>query len=161
VIEAISAEAYPAENLPRIRKDRPSRLLHLPVRKQLDAMPQETGEPIATSIDLDTAATAAIVIDAWAELESRVAVNVLGRLAPSLTALRSTGMAILHAAHDRDVHALARPLAGETEIPGDLHDIGVLASLLSDAGIRNLIYLGYFSNMCIMQRSLGMLEMHK
>ena len=161
IIEAISAEAFPAENLPRIRKDRPSRLLRLPVRKQPDAMQPETGAPIDTSIDLDTAATATIVIDAWEELGNRVAVNVSERLAPSLTALRSTGMAILHAAHDRDVYALARPLAGETEISGDLHDIGVLASLLSDAGIRNLIYLGYFSNMCIMQRSLGMLEMHK
>jgi nicotinamidase-related amidase len=70
-------------------------------------------------------------------------------------------MAILHAAHDREVHALVQPLAGETEIHGEFHDTNMLASVLSDAGICNLIYLGYFSNMCVLRRSIGMLEMHK
>jgi nicotinamidase-related amidase len=70
-------------------------------------------------------------------------------------------MAILHAAHDREVHPLARPLAGETEVAGEFHDADVIARTLSDAGIQSLIYLGYFSNMCILRRSTGMIEMQK
>ena len=70
-------------------------------------------------------------------------------------------MAIIHAAHDHEIHPLARPLVSETEIPGDFHDIDFIANMLRDAGIQTLIYLGYFSNMCVIQRSIGMLEMKR
>jgi nicotinamidase-related amidase len=161
IVERISVDSYATEKLLRICKDRPGRLLRLQVRKQTHEERQESGESITASIDLDTAATATIIIDAWKMLGDRVAVNVSDKLAPTLTALRLSGMAILHAAHDREVHALVQPLAGETEIQGEFHDTNMLASVLSDAGICNLIYLGYFSNMCVLRRSIGMLEMHK
>ena len=90
-----------------------------------------------------------------------MASNLRNNLAPTLDALRSTGMAVIHAAHDRSIHPLVHPLAGETDIPGEFHDVDIIANAFSDAGIRNLIYLGYFSNMCVIQRSLGMLEMQK
>jgi hypothetical protein len=160
IILGISAETYPVEKFLNIRQDRPHYMLRLPVRKQSDGPLQEIGEPVNTVLDLDTGKTATIVIDAWDVLQGRVALNIADKLAPTLAALRSTSMAILHAAHDRDIHPLARPLAGETQIPGEIH-IDVIASIIADVGIRNLIYLGYFSNMCIIQRSVGMLEMQK
>jgi len=135
-------------------------VLRLPLRKQSDEG-RETAKSTTTIVDLDPAATAAVVIDAWMILEDRAVLNLRDKLAPALTALRSTGMVIVHAAHDRDIHPLARPLPGETEIPGELYDTDVIALMLRDAGIRNLIYLGYFSNMCLVQRSVGMLEMQK
>ena len=161
VLRAISAGSYPAEMLLRIRAVRPSRMLRLPLRTQLDEPERETSRPVTTMVDLDTGATAAIIVDAWQGLEHRVTENIADNLAPTLNALRSTGMAILHAAHDREVHPLARPLAGETEVAGEFHDAGAIARTLSDAGIQSLIYLGYFSNMCILRRSTGMIEMQK
>jgi nicotinamidase-related amidase len=161
IIESISAETYPTERILRIWQNRSSFTLRLPLRKQADGTLQDPGDSTTAIIDLDTRATAAIDIDAWQTHGNRVALNVCDKLAPTLAALRSTGLAILHAAHDQDIHPLVRPLAGETEIPGDFHDTDFIASMLGDAGIRNLIYLGYFSNKCILQRSLGMLEMHK
>lgn len=161
IIRSIAAETWPAESFLRIRRDRPGRVLRLPLRKRLDDPLRETAAPVTTIAELDTGATAAIVVDAWQVLGDRVTQNIRDRLAPTLVALRSTGMAILHAAHDRDAHPLAGPLAGETEIPGDFHDADILAGLMADAGIRSLIYLGYFSNMCVLQRAVGMVEMQK
>jgi Isochorismatase family len=161
VINKIVGETYSAKKILYIRQDRPSRTLRLPLRKQSDGPLQELGDSITTLVDIDVRASATIVIDAWRNLATRVAPNVSDKLAPTLTALRSTGMAILHAAHDREIHPLVRPLPAETEILGEFHDTDVVSGALSDAGIRHLIYLGYFSNMCIVQRSVGMLEMHK
>ena len=163
-LSCISADSYPAEKLLRIGKSRQqTRMLRLPLRKCADTESlRDTGTPVVTSVvALDTASAAAIVIDAWDVTEGRLARNIVGRLAPTLAALRSTGMAIIHAPHDRAIHPLARPIKGETVIPGELMDGGFIANALRDAGIGHLFYLGYFSNLCVLQRSLGMLEMQK
>lgn len=156
---SISAEACPAELPIRIIPNRPDRVLRLPQRKQPDSSWHITSEPLCKIVDLNTRSTAAIVVDAWSDLGPLVATNLIEKLEPTLRALRSTGMAIVHAAHDREIHPLVRPLPGETEIPGEFHDTDIIADLLRDSGIRTLIYLGYFSNMCVLRRSIGMIEM--
>jgi hypothetical protein len=159
---AISADVYPAEKLLLIQQDRRPCELRLPLRSYADGGPsQDIGKSVVTPVTLDTAAAAAIIIDAWDVTESRMERNIADRLVPTLAALRSAGMAIIHAPHDRSIHPLVRPIEGETVIPGEFMDGDLIARMLRDAGIEHLFYLGYFSNVCILQRSLGMLEMQK
>lgn len=166
-LSSVSADRYPAEKLLRIEKNfQHAGTLRLPLRKFTDSGRLQDGEPpVVTTVALDTASTAAIVIDAWETqsrvTESRVERNLVDTLAPTLAALRSSGMAIIHAPHDRAIHPLARPINGETVIPGEFMDGEFIADALRDAGIRHLLYLGYLSNLCVLQRSLGMLDMHK
>ncbi len=162
-LSSVSADRYPAEKLLRIEKNsQHAATLRLPLRKFTDSgRLQDVGTPVVTTVALDTASTAAIIIDAWEETQSRVERNLADTLAPTLAALRSSGMAIIHAPHDRAIHPLARPINGETVIPGEFMDGEFIADALRDAGIRHLLYLGYFSNLCVLRRSLGMLDMHK
>jgi hypothetical protein len=99
VLRAISAGSYPAEMLLRIRAVRPSRMLRLPLRTQLDEPERETSRPVTTMVDLDTKATAAIIVDAWRGLEHRVTENIADNLAPTLNAV----------ALDRYGHSSCRP----------------------------------------------------
>jgi hypothetical protein len=162
-LSSVSADRYPAEKLLRIKKNsQHAATLRLPLRQFADGgRLQDGGTPVVIPLALDTASTAAIVIDAWEEAQSRVARNLADKLAPTLAALRSTGITIIHAPHDRAIHPLARPICGEAVIPGEFMDGDFIADALRDAGIRHLLYLGYLSNLCVLQRSLGMLEMHK
>jgi hypothetical protein len=167
-LSSVSAERYPTEKLLKIEKNfQHAGTLRLPLRKFTDSGRLQDGvPPVVTTVALDTASTAAIVIDAWEETQSgvtqsRVERNLVDTLVPTLAALRSSGMAIIHAPHDRAIHPLARPINGETVIPGEFMDGEVIADALRDAGIRHLLYLGYLSNLCVLQRALGMLDMHK
>jgi hypothetical protein len=162
-LSSVSADRYPAEKLLRIEKSsQQTRTLRLPLRKSANGgRLQDAEPPVVTSVDLDTTSAAAIVVDAWDEMEGRMEQNIADKLAPTLAALRSTGMTIIHAPHDRVIHPLARPIKGETVIPGEFMDGDLVADTLRGAGIRHLLYLGYFSNLCVLRRSLGMLEMHK
>jgi hypothetical protein len=162
-LSSVSAERYPAEKLLKIEKSsQRARTLRLPLRKSANGgWLQGAGGPVVTSVALDTASSAAIVIDAWASAGDRVHQNIADKLAPTLAALRSFGMTIIHAPHDGIIHPLARPNNGETVIPGEFMDGDFIAEILRDAGIRDLLYLGYRSNMCVLRRSLGMLEMQK
>jgi hypothetical protein len=162
-LSSVSADKYPAERLLRIEKSsQQAGTLRLPLRKFADGgRLQDGGMPVVIPLALDTASTAAIVIDAWEETHSRAERNLADKLAPTLAALRSAGITIIHAPHDRAIHPLARPINGETVIPGEFMDGDCIAHALRDAGIRHLLYLGYLSNLCVLQRSLGMLEMNK
>lgn len=160
-ISAITAEAYPDGKLAQIARQRPSYRLRLPLRSGgVSDVPREATVASALA-ELDTAATATIIIDAWNTLGDRIERNIAEKLAPTLTALRSLGMTILHSPHDEAIHPLVRPLDGEIVIPGEFIGTDYIAELLRDAGVTQLLYLGYFSNMCVLSRSLGMLEMSK
>jgi glycosyltransferase involved in cell wall biosynthesis len=160
-ISGISVELCAADDLPLLPRRRPSYRLHLPLRGgAVRDLPREA--PTTTAlVELDTALTATIIIDAWETLGDHIERNIVEKLAPTLTALRSLGVAILHSPHDEAIHPLARPLDGEVVIRGEFIDTDYVAQLLRDAGVTHLLYLGYLSNMCVLSRSLGMLEMSK
>ena len=158
----ILAEPYPTEKLPVIKPAGQSRNLQIPLRfYEVRDHPSETGELVTSQIALDPAVTVAIVIDAWETLGERIGSNISDKLAPALLALRAAGIRIAHLPHDRPIHPLARPLEEETVIPGELMDTDMFADMLRNARVKHLIYLGYFSNQCVLRRSLGMLEMRK
>src|SRR5262249_48939718 len=118
------------------------------------------GQHQVTDKTIETAKLAAVVIDAWAEAgDERVLNNAVEKLGPALELLRSIGTRIIHAPHDHPIHPSAQPLAGEAVLPGDLSDSALIAESLRAAGIQDLIYLGYVSNMCMMNRAIGFLEM--
>lgn len=166
-ISSVTASKYSAEKILNMRRDRPSNLVRLPLRKYACNKPlqKHVGEVI-TPQTIDTATAAAIIIDVWDTLgesreDSRWESNISEKLLPTLAALRSSGMAIVHAAHDRPIHELVRPLDGETVIQGEIMDTDFICNALRDSGIRHLFYMGYVSNKCILMRSIGMLEMVK
>jgi hypothetical protein len=161
-IVSIRAEPCPAGALPHIPSPRPSRVLRIPLRSYGDReSAHEVGDSIITQVDLDTGATAVVIIDAWDTLGNRITTNIVDKLAPTLAALRANGIPIMHVAHDKAVHPLARPLDGEIVVPGEFMDVDFIADMLRHAGVTHLLYLGYYSNQCVLRRSLGMLEMHK
>ena len=141
VIRSIALQTYPAEKIINIQRDRPSHKLRLPLRRQLDRSPQETGKSETTVVELNIAATAALVVDAWYNLGERVEANIRSNLAPTLDALRSTGMAVIHAAHDRSIHPLVHPIAGETNIPGSFMTsiLSLTRSLMPASGISSTL----------------------
>jgi len=162
VIKRVTVDICPAEKLIDVRRDRPRRLLSVPLRKHLH---NDIGA-VATVATIDAAAAAAIVIDAWESPEdpktsSRVLANIADQLVPTLAAVRSIGMAVIHAPHDRSIHPLVRPLEGETVIDGNIMDSDFIAAALRSAGITRLFYMGYLSNVCILTRSIGIIEMSK
>ena len=111
------------------------------------------------SSTLNIRSTAAIVVDAWSDLGPIVATNLLEKLEPTLRALRSTGMAIVHAAHDREIHCLFALFLARRRFPVSFTTWTSLPICSRIPGLKLFIYLGYFSNMCVLQRSIGMIEM--
>ncbi len=159
-ISSISTESCPVEALPRIRSSRPSRLLSVPLRTcHYPEQKGEFGALVTSRVGLDTRASAVLVIDAWESLGDRIAANIVDKLAPTLAALRASGMSVVHLSHDQSVHPLARPSDGDTVIAGEFMDTDFIADMFRTAGIRHLVYLGYYSNQCVLRRSLGILEM--
>jgi nicotinamidase-related amidase len=163
-ILSATAAAYPAERILRVSSDRPSHILRLPLRRYVGNEPPHKHYGYAvTNETVDTAAAAVIVIDAWNTLDEspgdRWNSNITEKLAPTLAALRSTGMAIIHASHDRPVHPLARPLGDETVIQGEIMDSDFIGNALRNSGIKRLFYMGYGSNKCLLWRPVGMVAM--
>jgi nicotinamidase-related amidase len=161
-VHSISAERCSIESLPRIRTPLSSRVLSVRVSycHRDDTL---AAKPVLASklMALDTGTTLAIVIDAWDELDHRIARNISDKLAPTLMALRRAGMNVVHCAHDREIHPLAAPLEGETTVSGEVMDADFIADMFRNAGVKHLLYLGYYSNMCVLTRSAGMIEMQK
>jgi hypothetical protein len=165
-IESVTAEPATPETLSAkqilpIRHDRQSQMLRLPLRKcHYNLATSNLGQYQVTNEATDTAKLAAVIIDAWDEpTEQRAFRNAWERLTPALKILRSIGVSIIHAPHDHPIHPAVQPLADETIVPGDLIDASLIARSLQHAGIEHLCYMGYFSNMCIMNRPIGFLEM--
>jgi nicotinamidase-related amidase len=161
--QPITAETLSAKHSLPLRHDRPSYRLTLPLRKcHYNFMASSLGQYQIFNETIDTAKLAAVIVDAWDEPgDERAFRNAAENIALALRALRAIGVLIIHAPHDHPIHPAAQPLADETVVPGDLMDAALIAKSLQAAGIEHLCYMGYVSNLCIMNRPIGFLEMRK
>jgi nicotinamidase-related amidase len=158
-VERDAKELLSGRTLLPIGCDRPSYTLRLPVR-ECYRLSHGVRQHQVTDRTIETAKLAVVIIDAWdGPDDERVLNNVVEKLGPALELLRSIGGFIIHAPHDHPVHPSAQPVAGEAVLPGDLSDNALISESLRAAGIEYLIYLGYMSNMCMMNRPIGFLEM--
>jgi hypothetical protein len=146
-----------------------SRSFTLPLRRSVPAFggtedaPLRGGGYVSLPMRFTTENTAVIVIDAWAShplagWAARAASNIQGYLRPALDAFRAIGVRIIHSASDWPVHPLAEPLPGEAVIEGGISHRHFAAGLRT-AGVSNLIYMGYSSNRCVLNRPIGIMKM--
>jgi hypothetical protein len=148
------------QSLP-LRHHRPSSTLTLPLRRcHYNLTDSRLGTYQISNETIDVTKLAAIIIDVWDEpADGRAFRNIAEKLAPALKILRSIGVSIIHAPHDHPIHPAVQPLADETIVPGDLTDPALIAKSFQAVGIEHLCYMGYVSNLCIMNRPIGFLEM--
>jgi nicotinamidase-related amidase len=112
-----------------------------------------------------------ILIDVWDRsyndgLSERIDRNVREKLVPALEAAQAYGLTIIHSPHlegstlGYKIHPLASPRDGEFIVDGP-QEQEMLLSILKGRGITTIIYVGYASNMCLLNRPTGFQEMKK
>lgn len=127
-------------------------------------------DPAAYDSEMDTvyiypelivnpAATALVIIDPWAShpndgWAARASANLISHLVPLLSACRSAGMRIVFAPTGRPIHPAVAPLPNETVIatPSSNTDDVALDQALVSWGVDTVLYAGYASNMCVLEK---------
>ena len=114
--------------------------------------------------ELSTHAVALVLIDVWrqhgnAGLQARMDENVRTHLAPLLAAAREAGILVVHSHGRQPVHELATPRPNEIVLRN--YDPRALNLVCRRLGVTHLIYAGYVSNMCIINRPVGVFSMNK
>jgi nicotinamidase-related amidase len=115
--------------------------------------------------------TAFILMDVWDRSyndghSERINGNVREKLVPALEAARAYGLTIIHSPHlegstyGYKIHPLASPQGGEFIVDGP-QEQEMLLSILKGRGITTIIYAGYASNICVLDRPTGFQEMKK
>jgi nicotinamidase-related amidase len=95
--------------------------------------------------------------DGWTE---RARGNVATKIAPLLDRARRNQMTILHAPHRQTIARDARPLPGEINLDdADLASTEALDRFLRLHGIQTLFYAGYATNLCVLNRPVGIIRM--
>ena len=95
--------------------------------------------------------------DGWTDRERE---NVHARLLPLVQAARRRGILIVHSPHGRSIHESVAPLPQEIVVDGP-NEQAELLQLLHSRGIEYLLYAGYASNMCVLTRPTGIIEMSR
>lgn len=113
-------------------------------------------------LQLDISKTALVLIDVWEDhpieqWRERAAINISEKLHPLLQKARDVGMLVIHAPHGRSIHPLAYPKEGEIVLP-EYYDSHEVFSDLKDRGVTTIIYAGYATNMCVLNRPIAMLR---
>jgi nicotinamidase-related amidase len=109
--------------------------------------------------------TALVLLDVWDSawndgLGKRIDENVRTKLKPALDHARALGMHVIHVPHLEQatelygykIHPLAAPLSNEAVLDGDRSKFD---EFLKARGIKVLIYAGYASNICLLDRDVG------
>jgi nicotinamidase-related amidase len=108
---------------------------------------------------------ALILIDVWADhpikgWKERANTNIRTKLLPLVQAARAHGVLVVHCPNGEQIHDLVKPAAGEFVFNGpDQGD--QLFKLLRPRKIKYLLYAGYASNMCILNRPTGIIQMSR
>lgn len=109
--------------------------------------------------------TALILIDVWENhpnegFRTRALENVRDRITPLIRVARRAGMTIVHAAHGYDIAAAALPADGEIELTERGWDTTeAFDTFLKERSITTLLYAGYASNWCVINRPVGLVPM--
>lgn len=116
---------------------------------------REHGPYLYTQASLDPGRTAFVLVDVWSEHGSPThherAQNIIeSKIVPALAAARAAGMHIIHAPAGRET-AIA-VLAGDR-----VHGLGPM----DEPGMDNLLYVGFATNGCVMNRAYGIVATHE
>ena len=124
---------------------------------------ERDGHHIFRTLELPISELALVLIDVWADhpvkgWAERADENMRTKLLPLVQAAREHGVLVIHCPHGESPHPLVRPLPTELVLDG-LGEKARLVEALRQRGIRRLLYAGYASNMCILTRPTGIIEM--
>jgi nicotinamidase-related amidase len=114
---------------------------------------------------LSTSEIALILIDVWDAHPNRgwaerAEVNIQNKLLPLLQVAREHRILIVHCPNGQKIHPSIKPLAHELLLEGRGHQTRLI-KVLKQTGVKYLLYAGYASNMCILTRPTGIIEMNK
>lgn len=167
---SIAAAAVPAAYRPLPAKsqeisERETPMLTLKTRNLITAVGADvydTEHDTAYSyptITVDPTKTALVIIDPWAWHPNdgwlaRAAQNMTDYLAPLVAACRASGIRVVYAPTGRQIASAVAPLAGDLVIdtPGSNTDDTVLDQALLSWGVDTLLYAGYASNLCVLEK---------
>ena len=124
---------------------------------------ERDGRHVSYTLDVAPSELALILIDVWSDhpikgWAERAEKNVATKLLPLVESARKYGIMVVHCPHGESPHPLVRPLTTELVID-DRGEKTRLVQALQQRGIRRLLYAGYASNMCILTRPVGIIEM--
>ena len=167
----IKSPASAQSVIPWSRLPNNDRLIHLKVRDfQVANDPEKfdtelDGHYVQKEIEVPISKLALILIDVWAEHPNdgwaeRERMNIETKLAPLVNAAREHGMLIVHSPHGRAIHPLVSPLPNEVVVDGP-YERDELVQVLRKKGIQYLLYAGYATQMCVLHRPTGIIEMWK
>lgn len=108
---------------------------------------------------------AIILIDVWANEQegSEWCLHRKQMIVPLLELARESGITVIHAFHGREVAADCAPVEGELVIDSSnrADDKEELNEFLRARNISNLLYAGYATNMCLINRPAGIINMSR
>ena len=117
-------------------------------------------------LDLDK--TALIIVDAWAYHPNdgwlkRARENMKSKLRPLLDLARYHNMTIVYAPNEGEIAEIAKPLQGEflVDYMNPIDDTTELDDYLKAHNITTLLYAGYASNWCVLNRPTGIIRMRQ
>lgn len=109
--------------------------------------------------------TALLLIDVWEThpndgWTARARPHIREKIVPLLATAREHGLLILHAAHEREIAGVAVPQPGEVDLCAEgLASTDAFEKFLKEREITTLLYAGYASNWCIINRPIGIIPM--
>jgi nicotinamidase-related amidase len=117
-------------------------------------------------LDLDK--TAIIVVDAWASYPNdgwlnRAQENMSSKLKPLLDLARYHNMIVIHAPNGQEIADIVKPIKDEfiVDSKNEVPDTTELDSYLQAHHITTLLYAGYASNWCLLNRPTGIFSMKR
>ena len=121
---------------------------------------------VYTHRELDLNRTALILIDVWGYdpndgFSQRATIHRQTKIVPLLALARKHNMEIIHAPGGRAIAEDSKPVPGEIVIAsqGVLGDTLQLDLFLKTHNITTLLYAGYASNLCVLNRPTGIIKM--
>jgi len=125
---------------------------------------EKDGKYLEYKISVPISQIALILIDVWADhpndgWRERENKNIQERLLLLVKAARKSGMLIVHSPHGRPIHPLVKPLSQEEVVVDGEDEQSELIALLRKRQIKYLMYAGYATNMCVLTRPTGIIEM--
>lgn len=115
--------------------------------------------------EVDLRRSALVLIDVWADHSNegwieRARQHTTQKLLPLLKLARKNGMTVFHAPHRRAIATSMRPLEGEINLDhARLATTESFHRFLHNMGINTLLYAGYASNWCVLNRPVGIIRM--
>lgn len=148
-----------------------NKAIQLPVRHYAHAgnwdayVTEEDGHHVTENKDIPIEKIAVLLIDVWQEHPNdgwleRAQVNIKEKIVPLVTSLREYDVTIIHAPHNEPIASAVTPIEGEFILnPAVRYDKKELHAFLKKEGITTILYAGYATNMCILNRNVSMMRM--